>query len=176
MDNTASESNKNVKMAFKSMKGTIIYEMSDITRISAFRGVAAEKAKRFASLMLTSDELTKLLDAAIDGVNQRQDIAQAISILHEMKYRNSMICEENSLLELAYIYLLVEGEDIDVPSPEINKKKAELIRKESDLRAFFLSVALKLAGTLSLKQDADMLAYLDQVAPMVLKMNRHIQG
>ena len=170
----ASKENSEVKLAFESMADIRVYELADITKISAMRGVAAEKAKRFASLCITSDELSNLLSVAIDGINQKQDIAQAISILHELKFRQEMICEENSILELAFIYLLIEGEDIDNPSEETNRLKSELCKKHSDLRGFFLTVGFKLAGLLSKRQGVDLLGYLEETKHLIIKMNRHI--
>lgn len=171
---TVNKSNPSVEVAYKSIDGTVIYTLKDRTKISAFRGVAAEKAKRFASLCITETELNKLLDTAIEAVNKRQDIVTAIAILSELKFRNSMICEENSLLELAYIFLMLEGEDVDHPSPEFNRKKADLISKEPDLHAFFLQQALSLVDGFSQKPGADLLAYLQETKGLIEKMSRHI--
>ena len=174
--NQANQNNPLVKVAFKSIAGTLVYELADITHISAMRGVAAEKAKRFASLNITSEELTALLDKAIDGINSHQpNLSQAISILHELQFRNKMICEENSLLDLACIFLLIEGEDIDNPSEQVNKQKLELLHKEPDLKAFFLTEAFRLAGLLSTKQGASLLDYLEETKHLVTAMNRHLQ-
>lgn len=166
-----SKTNEAVHSVFTSMAGTEIYSLKDITQISAYRGVSAEKAKRFASLCLTSEELTILLDEQLTAFN-KQDFAKAVAIGHELKFRNSMICEENSLLELAYIYLLIEGEDIEKPSVEVNKKKAALINTEPDLKGFFLRMALQLVGNFSLKQDVDLLSYLEETKAMMIRLSK----
>lgn len=164
--------NNLTELIHTSMAGTKIYAMKDITQISAFRGVSAEKAKRFASLCLTEAEINTILDKALDGVNKTQDIAQAIAILHELKFRVSMICEENSLLELAYIYFMIEGEDVEKPSNEYNKKKVELMENEPDLKGFFLRGALKLVDNFSAKPDVDLLSYLAETKTLMERLNK----
>jgi hypothetical protein len=154
--------------------GVKIYTLKDITKISAARGVSAEKAKRFASLCLTSTEMGQLLDVALEAVNKRQDIAQAISIIHELKFRHEMICEENSLLELAYIYLLIDGEDIDVPSNEYNAKKAKLVNERPEIKGFFLQWGLQLVEIFSKKPGVDLLSYLEETKHLMIKLSRHL--
>jgi len=171
----ANQTNNTVKLAYTSIAGTLVYELVDIGKISAMRGVAAEKAKRFASLNITHKELDSLLTVAIDGINQKQDIAQAISILHELKFRTSMICEENSLLDLAFIFLFLEGEDVDEPSEQMNAQKLKLVSEQADLRGFFLTEAFKLAALLSKKQGADLLDYLEETKHLITLYNRHIR-
>lgn len=172
---TANANNPAVELAYESMAGTKIYCLKDITQISAFRGVAAEKAKRFASLCITEKEMTDLLETAIDGVNKNQDLVKAMAILSELRFRVKMICEENSLLELAYIYLLLEGEDIDRPSQEMNAKKAQLVTGEIDLKGFFLRKALQLADNFSQKPGEDLLNYLEAVKSLMLPLERFSQ-
>lgn len=155
------------ELAYTSLKGTKVYIHKDITQISAFRGVAAEKAKRFASMNITSDELHKLVQESIDAVNKKQDFVKAIASMHEINWRLNLICEENSLMDLACLYLMVEGEDVERPSDEWNKKKRELCKGETDLRAFFLREGLALAGKLSSKQGADLLTYLEETTSLV---------
>ena len=168
--------NEHTELIYTSASGTPVYAMKDITQISAFRGVSAEKAKRFASLCLTEAELKSLLDKALDGINSKEkpDIAQAVSILHELKFRVSMICEENSLLELSYIYLMIDGEDMNEPSDEYNKKKAKLITEQLDLRGFFLRKALQLVDNFSARPGEDLLTYLEETKNLMTKLNRFL--
>lgn len=168
---TVNKDNPNVELIFTSEAGTKIFALKDLTQISAFRGVAAEKSKRFAALCLTQDEMTELLQAQADAFNKKEfNVAAAIGV--EMQFRNKMICEENSLLELVYIYLFIEGEDLDRPTQEYNKKKAALIDAQLDLKGFFLRRALELVDNFSLRQDVDLLNYLEETKTLVLKLSK----
>lgn len=164
-----------VQVVFESLKGTKIYAHKNLTEISAFRGVTAEKNKRFASLCLTEEELLMLLDEQLTAFN-KQDFAKAAAIGHELKFRASMICEENSLLELAYIYLMIEGEDLEKPTQEYNKKKTALMEVEHDLKRFFLQRALELVNYFSAKQGTDLLSYLEETKGLMIKLNKFIQS
>jgi hypothetical protein len=165
------EQNPATQLVFKSITGTKVFGFKDLTQISAFRGVAAEEAKRIASLCLTKQVLTELLEEQKQAFN-KQDFAKAVAIGIELQFRNNMICEENSLLDLAYIYLMLEGEDLEKPSKEYNKKKAELIIEQSDLKGFFLREALQLAESFSQRQDADLLNYLEETKGLLLKLSK----
>jgi hypothetical protein len=170
-----SSKNTSVEVVFESANKTKVYMLKDLTTISAFRGLAAEKAKRFASMNLTKDELNKVLTMAIDAVNKKQDLVTAISALHELKFRSEMICEENSLMDLACIYLMITGEDIEHPTEEFNKKKIELANSQPDLKAFFLRGALQLADNFSKKPGADLLVYLEETKTMTQRLHRFTQ-
>jgi hypothetical protein len=169
--------NEHTSLVYTSLKGTRVYAHKDITQISAFRGVAAEKAKRFASLCITHDELERLVNVAIEDLNKKQDWTQGMAILHEIRWRLNMITEENSLMDLACIYLMLEGEDIEKPSDEWNKKKRELCKGESDLRSFFLREALGLVGKFSQKQGADLLTYLEETSSLArVRISRFLES
>lgn len=169
------DKNKNTEVLFTSQKGTKVYTLKDLTKISAHRGVSAEKAKRFASLCITEDEFKRIVNRGIEAVNKRQDLVEPISILRELKFRAEMICEEKSLLELSYIYLMIEGEDEEIPSQEMNIKKGELIELEPDLKGFFLRTALQLAGNFSQKPGVDLLSYLEETRGMIDRMKMFTQ-
>lgn len=170
------DKNNNVEVVLTSKKGTKIYALKDLTTISAHRGVAAEKAKRFASLCITEDELKKIVNRGIEAINKNQDLVTPISILSELKFRVEMICEENSLLELSYIYLMIEGEDEEKPSQEFNRKKAEFLELEPELKGFFLRSALQLVNNFSQKPGVDLLSYLAETRNLVDRMKRFTQS
>lgn len=158
-----SSKNPNTHLVYESLtKGTKIYALKDLSTISAHRGNHAEKMKRFASMAITETELKRLLDKAISSVNEKQDLVQAMAIMHEIRFRTEMICEENSLLELAYTYLMIEGEDDEMINSEYLKKKKDLVEAEIDLKGFFLRWALALVNNFSQKPDVDLLSYLEE--------------
>lgn len=171
-----SSKNEAVELVFTSSKGTKIYTHKDLKEISAFRGITAEQNKRFASMCITKDSLIGLLDLAMEAVNKRQNFVEALSIIHELRWRANTICEENSLLELAYIYLMIEGEDLERLTPDYIKKKTVLVEAELDLKRFFLQEALRLVDNFSMKQGVDSLTYLEETKNLLLKMSRFTQS
>jgi len=173
--NKAIESNPNVQLVFTSAKGTKIYALVDVMTISAFRGLAAEKARRFAQMNVSETELKELIGAYKKAVSAEQDFVKANSIIQEIEYRLDFICEENSLLDLAYIYFFLEGEDVEIPSNAFNQKKAEHAKLEFDLRSFFLRSALALTNKFSNSPEKDLLNYLEEIKTISERIYRYIQ-
>ncbi len=173
MANTVNEDNTKVKLVFTSLKGTKIFTLVDITEISAFRGVAAETAQRYAKMNVTEKELKALISSYKANVNN-QDLVKAHSIIQEIDYRLEMICETNSLFDLAAIYFFIEGEDADMPNEIINAKKKELFDAEPDLKAFFLLASMSLTKRFSEQQGKDLLSYLEETKHLAERIYRYI--
>lgn len=175
MQNLCKEGNPNVSVIFTTKSGVNIYALTDIMSISAERGLAAEKARRHAEFNISKGEFTKLIQAAKDAVNIERDFVKCMSIIHEMEYRNNFICEENSLLDLAYIYFMLEGEDVEVPKEAFNIKKKELMEGDMLLRSFFLQSALALTKRFSKQQEKDLLSYLEEMKVLSQRLQRFTQ-
>lgn len=171
----AEASNEKVQLVFTSAKGTKIYALTDVLEISAFRGLAAEKAKRFAQMNVSEKELKELIGAYKKAVSVDQDFVKANSIIQEIEYRLEFICEENSLLDLAFIYFFLEGEDVEMPSDAFNKRKSEHAKLEFDLRSFFLRSALALTNKFSNSPEKDLLNYLEEIKVISERIYRYIQ-
>lgn len=168
------EQNENVSLVFTSAKGTKIFAFKDpLSSISALRGVAAEEAKRFASMNITKQELKMLFNKCKTAVNIKKDFTEVMAIIYDIDYRLDMICEEKSLLELAYIFFMLEGEDDEKPSLDFNLKKQKIVGEQTDLKGFFLRTALKLAETFSEKQEDNLLTYLQETKAMSERINRY---
>lgn len=168
------KNNPDIEIVYTSLKGINIYGFKDINEISPMRGVSALKAKRFASMNLTRDEIKRLIDKATVAINKKQDFVEATAILYEIGYRNRLICEENTLLDLANIYLMIEGEDHAKPTEEMSKKKKEICEEHFDIKCFFLQNALVLMNYFSQKQDESLLIYLEETKNLAERIYRFI--
>jgi hypothetical protein len=166
--------NPNVEAVYTTKDGEIIYGFKDINEMSPMRGVSALKAKRFASLNLTRDELSRLILKAKVSINTKQDFVEAFAIMQEIEYRNRLICEESTLLDLANIYLMIEGEDMLRPTEEINKKKLKICEENFDVKCFFLQSAVVLMGYFSKKQPKDLLTYLEETQAIAQRIYQYI--
>lgn len=175
MNNVASKNNPLLRLAFESSKGTIIYCHTDPLTISVQRGLAAEKARRFAEMNLTEKELKALIKEYKKSVNDL-DIVRAHSIIQEMEYRSELICEENSLFDLSKLYYFIEGEDIETLTDDIAKKKKDIFNAEMDIRAFFLAAAISLTQKFSKKHESDLLTYLEETKMMSARLYRFIKA
>jgi len=157
-----------------SKNGIEFYSYADPLQISALRGVAAEKAKRFLDMNLTSRSLTELVKE-IKREAGAGDIVKAFSIVQEIEFRQSFLCEESSILDLVCIYFFLKDENPEEPSEAFNKKKHKVFEEDAQCRGFFLKIGLALCKKFSPKQEEDMLIYLEENQILSERIRRYIQ-
>lgn len=142
-------------------KGNKWYQHTNVLDLSPARGVAASKADRFVSLRITESNLLALLDKAIDGVNNaKPDFVQMAAIVHEIRRRIELMCEEKSLLELSSIYYFLQDEDPRFPSMHHNTLKRDIWEQDEMCRSFFLHMSLALTKQFSNISEEDLLKFL----------------
>lgn len=169
----ANAENDLLKPVFKSESGTQFYALHDPLTISPERGVSAEENRRFAEMCISKSELKGLIKEYKKGVNN-QDIVYSHSIIQEMEYRLDFIVEKNSLFDLASLYFYIEGEDVRIPMEKYTKMKKKMFDEETDVKGFFLPIALNLLKECSPKQESDLLIYLEQIEHLRKRINRFL--
>lgn len=174
MEKINNAKNPNLIQVYKSANGTKFYAHSNLLDISPARGVAASRADRFVSLRLSQNNMEKLLDEAINGINKEQDFVKAISILHELKQRCYYLTEESSLLDLANIYYFLEDEDPRFPSEHHDKIKREIYQSDFEANGFFLQMSLQLTKQFSNTPEEDLLKFLAESKDLAENIYRFI--
>lgn len=167
--------NPELTVAWKSKDESIVfYSYKNPLKVSALRGVAAEQAKRFASMCITKENALDLIKEAKRSINIEQDFVKAFAIIQEMQFRLEMIAEESSILDLVKLYYFLPDENPDRPSEEHNKQKTKLINENPDLKAFFLQIGIILLDKFSMKSDDDVLTYLERTRAIAERINNYL--
>lgn len=168
------DNSKNPKLTevFKSTNGTKFYSYIDPLQISAFRGLAADKAKRFLEMNLTERSLRSLIDEYKIAAKEN-DVNKFHSIVYEIGYRLDFLSEETSILDLSCIYFFLQDEDPELPSESHNKRKHEIFLNDTKAKGFFLQIGLSLCKKFSPKQESDMLDYLE--TPEIKNLSERIR-
>lgn len=167
--------NTSLKKVYTDAMGNDWYCLNNILDLSPSRGLSAARADRYASLKISEPELKALLDKAIEGLNNTApDIVQAISILHELKYRTEFLCEENSILDLCAIYYFLNDENPDFPSEHHNNLKREIWAKDEQCRGFFLHMGLAITKSFSNIAEEDLLKFLQESKKVAERIYRFI--
>lgn len=168
---------KSLVEVYTDSKGNKWYQHENVLDLSPARGVSASKADRFVSLRITEANLLALLDKAIDGVNDsKPNFVQMAAIVHEIRRRMELMCEETSLLELASIYYFLQDEDPRFPSLHHNKAKHEIWKEDDMCQSFFLHMSLALTKQFSTISEEDLLKFLmnSQAKEMAERIYQHI--
>lgn len=170
---TKNSENKQLQLSYTSADGTKFYSFADPLSIGAIRGVAADKARRFADLNITERSLKELIKDC-KRVAGEGDLVKAFWVIQEIEFRLNFICEEKSILDLVCIYFMLEDEDPDMPSEAFNKKKHKVFEADPKASAFFLRIGVALMNKLSERPEEDSLAYLEENRMMSQRIRKYI--
>lgn len=138
------------------------YAFVNPLKLPAARAIAGEVAMKQAEMNLDRDTLLEFIHNMKEAANTG-NITQLFYDLVNMEQRANYACEEETLLSLACVYFLIEGEDPRTVAEGTQKRKRELMKSSDEMRAFFLTSAYKLTGTYSDISETDMLNYLNDL-------------
>lgn len=175
MEKINNSENPNLVIAYENAdKSIVFYSQKNPLQVSALRGIAAEQAKRFASMCLTKETSLELIKEIKRSINLEQDFVKGFALIQEMQFRLEMICEEDSILELVKLYYFLPDEDPDVPNDSQNKIKSKIIKENPDVKAFFLQIGIILLDKFAMKSDADVLLYLDRTRAIAERIKNYL--
>lgn len=135
------------------------YSFVNPLRLPAARAIAGEVAMKQAEMNIDRDALLAFIAGMKDSANKGK-ITEMFADLINLEQRVNYACEEETLLSLACVYFLIEGEDPRTISEGLQSRKRAIMKADDNARAFFLSSAYKLTGTLSDISAVDILSYL----------------
>jgi hypothetical protein len=107
------------------------YEFENPLMIPAKRAIAAEVATKMQEMNLTKDALLQLMAKMKEYANQGK-IVDLFSVLHEIEFRLNFIAEEETLINLAACYFVIEGEDETEFSEVEKNNKVSYIKSNSE--------------------------------------------
>ncbi|MFM9143187.1 MAG: hypothetical protein ACKOPP_04215 [Bacteroidota bacterium] len=139
--------------------------------IPARRAIAAEIATRFQEMNLTKEQLMRLMVAMKEAAN-KGNIVELFQYLGEIEFRLNFIGEENTLMELAAIYFVMDGEDETTLDEKWKQIKLDSFKGDGDLKDFFLQRAFTLTTNYSNISGTGILDYLKANVPNEERLNR----
>lgn len=143
-------------------------------QLPAKRAIAAEVATRFAEMNLTKDVMLKVFEEMKKNANDGNIVA-LFGLLNELEFRLNFIGEEQTLMELASCYFLLGDEDETDFVDSYKNKKMEILKSDSDAKAFFLKGAFGYTMKYSSMSEVDILDYLKANAPNEERLKRIMQ-
>lgn len=169
----SNKDNPNLTLAYTSANGTKFYSHKNPLEIGAIRGIGADKARRFADMMITERSLRELIKEC-KAAGGQNDLVRAFWIIEEIDFRLKFISEEKSTLDLVCIYFMLENEDPDMPSDALNREKHKIFEDDPKANAFFLRIGVELTSKLSGKPAEDSVAFLEESRILSERIRRYI--
>lgn len=139
------------------------YTFADIQQIPARRGVLAELTTKYIEMNVTPEVLNQYVEKMLEEINQGK-MSKVATLLERLNERLKWNCEEETLIQFAKVYFMLEGEPITAGSIQYGKRKDEILRTDMKARAFFLLSAFKLTKNFSGISNEHILAYLKEKA------------
>jgi len=135
------------------------YTFANPLKLPANRALAGEVSMRQAEMNLDRETLEDFITQIKTHANLGE-ITAVFYLIERIEERMTWACEENTLLSLANVYFLLEGENPMLMTEEFSKKKKELMTNDAEARSFFLTAAFKLTNTYSDISETDIPLYL----------------
>lgn len=151
------------------------FEYSNPLDLPAKRAIAAEVATRFADLNLTRSVFLFLVGKMKEAAN-KGDIVELFRLLGEVEFRTGFLGEEETLIELALCYYVMEDEDETSLDSISRLKKIEVFKSDEDARSFFLRGAFTHTIKYSDMSEEDILEYLRTNGPEKERLDRLTRG
>lgn len=139
------------------------YTFADIQKIPAKRGILAELTTKYIEMNVTPERLNTYVEKMLEHVNQGQ-MSKVAALLERLNERLKWNCEEETLLQFAKVYFMLEGEPITGGSIQYGKRKDEILKTDYKARSFFLINAFKLTKNFSDISNEHILEYLREKA------------
>lgn len=144
---------------FTDKNGKKWYQFDNALAMPAKRAIAAEVATRMQEMNLTKEKLLGMMKIMKEQANSG-NIVELFHTLNEIEFRLNFIAEEETLIELAACYFVIEGENETDFSEVYRKKKIEYIKSDPDAFNFFVQRAFEFTTIYSEISDTDIHEYL----------------
>ncbi len=160
-----------LKHVFTDSEGFKWYEFMNPLTMSAKRAIAAEVATRFSEMNLTKDQMLILIESMKRNANNG-NIVELFNILAELEFRLNYIGEQETLIELATCYFVIQGEDESEFSEIWKQKKKDKLTSDPKLQDFFLQKAFMFTIKSSEISVQDIQDFLKTTLPAKERFNR----
>lgn len=156
------KTDKEVEFIKHDCNGNAFYVYKNFADIPLTRHIATEIATTYASFNLTKDQLKKGLEAIIEGYNT-QKYHESITIAYEILQRLEFAASEQTLLQIACVFTLMNDENGDAFLNHEQQAKIDAWMHDEETKDFFLRTAFELIKPSESTLEQDIVDYLKEM-------------
>jgi hypothetical protein len=160
---------------FTDSDGDDWFEYSNPLTMPSKRAIAAEVATRFAEMNMTKDQLKTMIDSMKKSANGG-NIVEMFHLLAEMEWRLEFIGEQQTLIELAACYYVLNGENETEFNDVFKQRRIDKLNANPLVRDFFVQRALTSTIKFSELSSNDIRDYLNLSAQENERFYRILQS
>lgn len=139
------------------------FHFPNLLNLPVKRGIRGEVVQRMAKLGMTEEMFDQYM-VEIKRLCNRNDLVGVAGYIDRMNERRMLPAEENSLVNLANAFFVLEGEDPSQVSDHWFARKKAIWAEDPDCYAFFLHRAMSLLRDISALSETDLLEFLQRQA------------
>ena len=162
-----------LREVFVDATGTKWYEFENSMTIPAKRAIAAEVATKMQEMNITKETLIELMSKMKEHANNGK-IVDLFSLLNEIEFRLNFIAEEETLINLAACFFVIDGEDETEFSDVDRIRKVEYIKGNTEAFNFFVQRAFEYTTNYSQMSEIDIQEYLLLNAQNAERLKKHL--
>lgn len=152
--------NDRLKLIYTDINGINYYMLKENDYISKDRVVKLLEINRHVELCLTKERLKYLCNKITDALNA-QKYADVSVLVNDLLISEQIFCEEETLKQLATIFIYLENEPINRYEDYWQEKKLEYWKKDKDAKFFFVNLAWRTTKRYSEYSTLDVRKYLE---------------
>lgn len=156
---TEDQADYDLVKVYDDRQGNSWYAFSNPLKLPAQRALAGEVAMKQAMMNMDRDMLADYILKIKEHAN-KGELTTVFYLVERIEERLTWSCEEQTLLSLANVYFLLEGENPLTISDVTSKRKKQLMTDDIEAKGFFLTAAYKLIDRYSDISETDILTYL----------------
>lgn len=169
------EQDPNLELAYTDKAGNKYFGFVDPEIAPKVRTTYCERAARYAEMYISETNFKKAAVSMREAYN-KGDFAKLGSIVEEIEFSSHFLGEEESLLEIAAGFFIMNNEDPYEIHQKIVSQKIDIWSTDGKAKDFFLRKGMKLTTSYSQKSPEDVLSFFDtpQYQKRKARLNRLI--
>lgn len=160
-------------LAYTDNTGRRWYTYLNFVDIPVQRMVYIQLAARDAEMKVTPLIFGQYLEKMTKAVNEGK-INVVMEVINELKTRQTLFAEEDTLIRLMAHYVVMDGEDPATHSDSLYLEKIDRFKKDISLKNFFLEFVGRRMISLPDGWAGNMIDYLAKTRFLVQKMNQSL--
>lgn len=154
--------NNSLAHIYTDKNGNKYYMMLNQADMSSDRVIKLLEFNKYVELCLTKERVDSICKKGLEALN-KQNWSSAVELFNDLMLSNQVFTEEETLKNLATVFVYIDGEPIDTYEDYYQTLKKELWSKDKEAKFFFANLAWKTTKRYSENTQLNLRNYLEQL-------------
>ena len=146
---------------YTDVNGNKYYILLNQAEMSSDRVIKLLEFNKYVELCLTKERVEHICKKGLEALN-KQNWSGAVEMFNDLMMSNQVFTEEETLKNLATVFIYAEGEPVDRYEEYYQTLKKEQWAKDKEAKFFFVNLAWKTTKRYSDNSQLNLRNYLEQ--------------